>query len=114
MINRQQILTAVTIILLASGGVASASYSDKLVRGDELKSCIAEISSHANYIDSTSILHVVTKMKRTRSGYVYTIGTSVFTDPDETAAREYSSYCVARGDDKLVKFRIREINVSMD
>ena len=114
MINRQQILTAVTVIFLASTGPAAASYSDKLVRGSELKSCIAEISSHANYTDSTSVLHLVTKMKRTRSGYVYTIGTSVFTASGGTAAREYSSYCVARGDNKLVKFRIREIGVSRD
>jgi hypothetical protein len=112
MINRQQVLTAITLILLASGGQAASSYSDKLVRGNELKTCIAEISNHADYIDSTSILHLVTKMKRTRSGYVYTIGTSVFTDSAGTAAREYSSYCVARGDDELVKFRIREISAS--
>ena len=47
MINRQQFLTVATLILLSSGGQAAASYSAKLVSGDDklVKFRIREISA---------------------------------------------------------------------
>ena len=110
MINRPQILTAAaTITLLIFGGPAAASDIDKLAY-DSVESCVAEVGDHANYDDATRVRHTVVKVKQTSIGYVFRIGTLVFTDSDEIAVREYASYCVARGDDKPVKFRIREIS----
>ena len=118
MINRQQILiTAAAITLLTIGGPTAASDNGKLAFDSEVQSCVAEIGNHANYNDASRVLHIVVKVKRRPGigprlgiGYVFTIDTSVFTDSDEIAVREYASYCVARGDETLVKFRIDEIS----
>ncbi len=110
MINRQLLLTtAAAITLLTIGGPAAASDNDKLAY-DSVGSCVAEVGNHANYKDASRVRHTVVKVKRTSIAYVFRIGTLVFTDSDEIAAREYASYCVARGDDKPVKFRIDEIS----
>ena len=118
MINRHKLFTAATAItLLVFGGNAAASDNGKLAYDREIKSCVAEVGNHANYNDATRVQHLVVKVKRQPGigprigiGYVFTINTSVFTDSDEIAIREYASYCVARGDDKPVKFRIDEIS----
>ena len=118
MFDRQRILTAATAItLLVFGGNAAASDNDKLEYDSEVKSCVAEVANHANYIDATRVQHLVVKVKRQPGigprigiGYVFTINTSVFTDSDDIAVREYASYCVARGNDTLVKFRIDEVS----
>ena len=111
MIKQQQILAvAAAITLLTIAGPAAASDNNKIAFEREVNSCIAEISDHANYNDATRVRHTVVKVKQTSIGYVFRIGTLVFTDSDEIAVREYASYCVARGDDKPVKFRIREIS----
>ena len=112
MINRQQLLTtAAAITLLTIGAPAAASDNDKLAYDSEVKTCIAEVREHTNYKDATRVQHSVVKTMNTFIGYVFTIDTSVFTDSDEIAVREYASYCVARGDDKPVKFRIDEASV---
>ena len=112
MIKRQQILTvAAAITLLFMEGPAAASDNGKLPYDSEIKSCTAEVAQHANYKDATRVRHTVVNKKRTGIGYVFTIDTSVFTDSDEFAVREYASYCVAKGEDKPVKFRIDEISV---
>ena len=110
MINRPQLLTAAaTVTLLIFGGPAAASDNGKLGFDSEIKSCVAEVGDHANYEDATRVRHLIVKVKRTYIGYVFTINTAVFTDSDDVATREYASYCVARGGDKPVKFRIDEI-----
>ena len=111
MINRQQILTtSATITLLIFGGPAAAFDNDKAAYDSEVKICVAEVGDHSNYDGAARVLHKVVMKKRTRIGYVFTIDTSVYTNSDDTAVREYASYCVARGDDRLVRFRIREIS----
>ncbi len=111
MINRPQILTAAaTITLLIFGGPAAASDNIKPAYASEVKTCIAEVGDHANYDDANRVLHMVVKTKNTFVGYVLTIDTSVFTNSDAIAVREYASYCVAKGDDKPVKFRIEDVS----
>ncbi len=111
MTKQQQILTAAAAItLLAIGGPAAATDNGKLAYDSALKSCIAEVGDHANYDDANRVLHMVVKTKNTFVGYVLTIDTSVFTNSDAIAVREYASYCVAKGDDKPVKFRIEEVS----
>ena len=109
MINRPQLLTAAaTITLLIFGGPAAASDNIKPAYASDVKTCIAEVGDHANYEGATRVLHNVVIKKRPAIGYVFTIDTSVYTKSDDIAVREYASYCVSRGDDKLVKFRIGE------
>ena len=111
MINRPQLLTAAaTITLLIFGGPATASDNIKPAYASEVKTCIAEVGDHANYEGATRVLHNVVITKRTRIGYALTIDTSVYTNSDDTAVRGYTSYCVARGDNRLVKFRIGEVS----
>ena len=111
MINRQQILTtAAAITLLTIGAPAAASDNGKLAYDSEVNSCVAEVGNHANYNDATRVRHTVVKIENTFIGYVLTIDTDVFANSDEIAIREYASYCIAKGDDKPLKFRIREIS----
>ena len=111
MINRQQILTTAAVIsLLTIGTPAAASDNDRLAYDNEVKSCVAKVGDNANYNDATRVLHNVVKDRNTFSGYVFTIDTDVFANSDEMAIRKYASYCLAKGDDNVVKFRIHEIS----
>jgi len=109
MTKRSHLLTAAAtaITLLAFGGTANADENADIT--DEVTTCIAEVAGHANYEDATLVRHLVTKQRRSRRGYVLTIDTSVFTDGDD-AIREYASFCISRGANKLVKFTIDEVS----
>lgn len=100
---------ATAIVLLVFGGTATASDSAESRYLSEIKSCIAEVGDHANYADATRVQHTVEETGRTRLGFAFRIGTSVFNDSEDEAIRKYASYCVARGDDQLVKFSIDEV-----
>ncbi len=110
--NKQpQILTAATAItLLAFVGAATASDIDQIRYVDEINNCVAEIADHANYDDASRVLHIVTTEKRSRLGYKFSIATAVFGDDDQEAIRKYASYCVARGENTVLKFTIDEIS----
>jgi len=110
--NKQpQILTAATAItLLAFGGTATASDIDQIRYIDEIHNCVAEIAVHANYDDARRVLHTVITKKRSRLGYTFLIDTSVFADDDQEAIRKYASYCVARGENTVLKFKIDEVS----
>jgi hypothetical protein len=109
--KRQQILSAATAItLFAIAAPATADELNEVRHRSEIKSCIAEVANNANYEDATRVRHMVVEKRRSRRGLVYTIDTSVFTDSDDLAAREYASYCIARGEDKLVKFTIDQVS----
>ncbi len=109
MIKQQQILTAaIAIALFIIGGPAAASDNGIQRYDSAIKSCTTEINGKANYSGATRVRHTVMLVKKHGGRYVFSIGTDVFTDSDEIPAREYASYCVAGGDDKLVRFRIDE------
>ncbi len=109
--KRPQILTAATAItLLAFGGSATASNLDNLKFASEVRSCIAEIADHADYVDATYVRHDVIKKRQSRRGYVFTIDTFVYADSKDNAIREYASLCIARGENNVVKFTIDEIS----
>ena len=111
MTKRPQILSAATAItLLAFGGTATASDNDKLEFASEIKTCIAEVADHANYEAATYVRHTVINKRRSRRGYVFTIDTSVYADFNDDAIRKYASFCIARGENKLVKFTIDEVS----
>ena len=104
------IAAATAITLFAFGGSATASNLDKVQYASEVRSCIAEIADHADYVDATYVRHDVTNTRRSRRGYVFTIDTFVYTDSKDDAVREYASFCIARGENKLLKFTIDEIS----
>ena len=110
--NKQpRILTAATAItLLAFGGTATASDIDQIRFVDEVNNCVAEIAVHANYDDASRVLHTVTTENRSRLGYRFSIDTSVFGDDDQEAIRKYATYCVARGENTVVKVAIDEVS----
>ena len=109
--KRPQILTAATAItLLAFGGTATASDIDQIRFVDEVNNCVAEIAVHANYDDASRVLHNVTTENRSRLGYTFSIDSSVFGDDDQEAIRKYATYCVARGENTVVKFTIDEVS----
>ncbi len=111
MINHQKLLlTATAITLLTLGTTAAASNNGKLAYDAEMESCVNEVIDRANLDDATRVRHLVVKVRRARRGFVFNINTSIFTDSDDVAAREYATYCVAQGDDRPVKFKIKEIN----
>ena len=109
MIKQQQILLSVIATLLfATGGKAVASDNTAYAFDREVKSCIAEINDRANYEGAKRVRHTVVPLKNTFIGRVLTIETTVFSDSDESALRAYTSYCVAKGAEKPVKFKITE------
>ena len=108
MIKKQLILAAAAAITFASFGGAASAADSKAEYADEVHSCVAEIGRHANYDEATRVRHTVDIVRETRLRYVFTIETSVFTDSDVTAEREYTAYCVARGSGEPLKFRIAQ------
>lgn len=107
----QNILTAATAIaLLITGGPGQASDNKKLKYDSAVKSCTGEINDKADYSGATRVRHMVVLTKKYGGRYVFTIGTEIFTDSDEVAAREYASHCIAAGEDKLIRFKINDVS----
>jgi hypothetical protein len=98
--------TAASILLL--GGPAAAAEDSSVPYESEVNSCIAEISTHANYEDATRVRHTIYEVRRRLGSYVLVIDTAVYTEADDVAAREYASRCTLRGNGKPVRFRISE------
>ncbi len=110
--NNRQPLSAVTaaIALLTVGASAAASGNGEVKFDREVESCISEVIDQANLDDAIRVRHLIVKVKNSTSGYVFKINTSIFVEADDKAIREYASYCVAKGDDKPVKFRIDKVS----
>ncbi len=107
MFKRQQLLsTAAVTALFLIGAPALAADGAKISFQKEVDACIAEINNNVDYENATRIRHTVVKLKNTFAGYVLAIDTDVFTKSDESAVREYASYCVAKGEGKPSRFRI--------
>ena len=94
------ILTFVPLSGMARAANGNGPYAS------EVQSCVAEVGRHANYDEATLVRHTVVVVKETRLRYEFAIDTVVFTDSEESAARSYSAYCVARGDGTPLKFEI--------
>ncbi len=110
MTKRQKILSTVAATLMLIGGSALAANEDKIGFQEEIDSCIAEINANVNFEDATRVRHIVVEVKNTFAGYVLAIDTDVFTKSADVAAREYASYCVAKGGDKPKTFSIDKIS----
>lgn len=108
MSKRAFMSTAAVLLLIAAPTQASDDGGITFAR--EVDSCISEINNRADYNDATRVRHTVVEVKNTFSGYVLSISTDVFTDSASVAAREYATWCVAKGDAKPKKFTIDRIS----
>lgn len=108
MTNAPKLLTTVIAAGLVLIGAAAANAGPTEVAYQEgVQSCIAQVGEHANYDDATRVRHTVVLVEETRLRYKFSIGTSVFTDSNDEAARNYTAYCVVLGNGKPLQFRIK-------
>ena len=104
-----QILSAAALFVLA--GQASAAQGSWQEIETEINACVAAIADHANYDDATHVRHDVVGVKERTVGYKLTIETSIYSDTDDAAIREYATSCVVNGNNAPMKFSITETDV---
>jgi hypothetical protein len=100
---RKAAITIGTIAITALSTPVFAGSTSAPAYSAEIDSCIAEFASHVDVSEAERVRYVVTKSKRSRLGYALKFNTSVFLSGAESY---YSVYCVAKGDNTPVKFRI--------
>ena len=107
MSKRNKVLTTMlaTALTLIGGTVTNAA-PVATAYAEEVRSCVAQMAEHANYDDATRVRHTIVLLEETRLRYKFTIGTSVFTDSDDLAARQYDALCVVLGGGTPLKFRV--------
>ncbi len=106
--NNRPFATAIaaTAVFVTGLALPAAADDDVLTFAAEVNSCVAAVDSHLDLDDAARVRHFVTHTKQTGIGYVLTIETTVFGVASE---RKYAAYCVAKGDNAPVKFRIDEL-----
>lgn len=113
MMNRNTLL-ALAVSLIAVPAFAAPAAANKYERAQldlEIKSCLAELGSHANYADASQVRHEVVVTKRRTIGHKLDIQTSVLSDSGNDVIRAYATKCVVYRDNKPVKFRYSETDV---
>ena len=100
-------------IIIGSIGISALStpaysVSSNLAYDTEFKSCVAELANQIDMTDVTRLQHVISKTDQSRIGYALKFNTSVFSAGDES---RYSVYCVAKGENAPVKFKVKELNI---
>ena len=95
-------------LFLSSGATAVATELDEVDFAAEARTCIAAVNENADYRNAVRVQHHVVELNNTLLGYVLNIDTKVFVDSGDIAMKEYSSYCMARGDHAPSKFNIRD------
>ncbi len=103
------ILSAAALFILA--GQASAAEGSWQEIDTEINACVSAIADHANYDDATHVRHDVVGVKERTVGYKLTIETSIYSDTDDAAIREYATSCIVNGNNAPMKFSITETNV---
>ena len=107
---------AVTLSLASFGlFLSAAATAGTFLAAEEapirsVESCVAEIGEHADYSNAGRVRHVVVNTGRRSLAYKLRIETKVFGAEDDEVIREYTTKCIVYGDNKPVRFRIREIS----
>ena len=108
MINRSIPATVfagiVTAVVL--GTPALAEKSPDIAFAKEVDSCIAAVTRNLDLLEASRVRHVVTEQNRSGSAYALAIETSVFSGSE---VRTYAAFCIARGANEPLKFRIDEV-----
>ncbi len=108
MMKSKQLLTLALAANLGLALHASAATVDEVRYDSEVRSCVAEIRNHVSYGGASRVRHEVTLVKPKLVGYVMKIDTTVYTESEDAAPREYATYCVVNGNNKPLKFEISE------
>ena len=109
MINRNKIIASslAALGLFAISAPTLASYYE-IAPNRDVDLCVAEIQAHADYTDAGRVRHEVESSKRRTVGYLLKINTTVYSEGDDKAIREYTAVCVVTGGKKPLKFSIKE------
>ena len=108
MLNRK-IAISLTLMGLTAANVALAlpEFTTNAPESS-VNTCIAEVSSNADYTNAVSILHKVETEDRRISGHQMNIQTLVYGEDGVTLIREYKAKCAINGKDEIQRFRIRQ------
>ena len=101
-----KILVTTAALTIMSGAVLAESTADTPYAA-ELDACVTALKANIEMDGVRRIRHVVTKLAPGSIGYRMTLQTSTFTDEVE---RQYSTSCLANGNNPPIKLRIRERN----
>jgi hypothetical protein len=110
MINRNTLLTlavSLTAVPVFAAPVTANKY-EQAELDQEVRSCLAELGSQADYADATQVRHEVVVTKRRTLGHKLDVQTSVFSDSSDNVIRAYATKCIVYRDNKPVKFEFRE------
>lgn len=110
MSNRRIAVASTLAVMGLSIFASSANATDLEGLGleHEVNACVAEVRDHANLTDAVRLRHDVVAIERRIVGYTLNISTSVYGDADGEAIRSYAATCVVNGNNKPMKFTIRE------
>lgn len=98
---------SVTAFPVFAAPVAANKY-EQAALDKEIKSCIAEVASHANYDDASQVRHEIVVTKRRTVGHKLSIETSIYSDSSDEVIRAYATKCIVYRDNKPVRFSINE------
>jgi hypothetical protein len=109
MINRSKIAAtflATTGLIAFSAPAWAGVYESAPNRDIDL--CVSEIRQNADYTGASRVRHDVESEKRRSMGYSLKIDTTVYSDIDGQAIREYKAVCVVTGGKKPLRFTIEK------
>ena len=109
MINRNKIVASslAALGLIAISAPTLAGFYE-VAPNKDVDLCVSEIRAHADYTGAGRVRHEVESSKRRAMGYSLKIDTTVYSEVDDEAIREYKSVCVVTGGEKPLKFSIKE------
>ena len=105
------ILSAAALFIFAGQASAAKGSWQEIEIETEINSCVSAIADQANYDDATHVRHTVVSVKERTVGYKLTIETSIYSDTNDAAIREYATSCVVNGNNAPMKFSISESDV---
>ena len=107
-------LTTIALFGLAATCDANADTSQVNSRTDkQIEVCIAEIGKHANYANTSKVVHWVADLdQKTLKELQMRVSTTVYPANDSSESLEYETTCVTDVSGKLVRFRIDPVETT--
>lgn len=104
---RKAAISVGAIAVMALSAPVMADRNADIAYVNEIDSCIAEFATRVDLTEADRVRYIVTKSKRSGIGYALSFSTHVYSADGEES---YSVYCVARGSNTPVKFKLKEKN----